>query len=506
MTAPLFASLAPAPTAVRRGSARLERVATVTIGESRGNPRLWLENQDLARAGFDPGALMTAEFLAGRVILRLSDAGDRRVSGKKKMGRSIPVIDINSPKLREAFGAVATVEVRFSTGEIVITPERTAEKRATRCRNGKEGSLFSGGGFLSMAAKLAGYTPAWGVEVDEKIAHSYKANHPESTVLVQSVSEVRTEALEPVELLTMGIPCQPFSTARTKSKGAANEKRDRSLPPEEHALGDMVFWALKVIDAMNPATVVVEEVPGFLKAGAGFIFRYALERMGYHVESRVMDPRDYGSLTSRRRAVIVATSDDAAVRWPLEAPVTRTLGDVLEPADAPGLRWWTAEDTTGRWVFAHWAKQSAAGNGFANGLILTAASTSVPTIKREYFKGMGDQPIVQHPTDPTRFRWLTVTEVRRIMEVPEDYVLPTSAYDAGVLMGNGVLADFFRRVIGAVTGRLPGRPAPVPAGESSHAAELHLVQSALLAESGGGPEAESLTLTVCPLAQLSLLD
>ncbi|HBB95580.1 MAG TPA: hypothetical protein DC054_09325 [Blastocatellia bacterium] len=43
-----------------------------------------------------------------------------------------------------------------------------------------------------------------------------------------SIEDLPLDTLSPVELLTMGIPCQPFSKARTKDLQTGN-KRDRSL-------------------------------------------------------------------------------------------------------------------------------------------------------------------------------------------------------------------------------------------------------------------------------------
>ena len=77
--------------------------------------------------------------------------------------------------------------------------------------NGREGSLFSGGGLLSKAASLAGFKPAFAVELDERYAGVYAENFPEAVIFNQPIEQVDLNDLPPCEVLTIGIPCQPFS-------------------------------------------------------------------------------------------------------------------------------------------------------------------------------------------------------------------------------------------------------------------------------------------------------
>jgi len=255
-----------------------------------------------------------------------------------------------------------------------------------------------------------------------------------------SVHEVRTEDLPQVELLTVGLCCEPFSRKRREAGS--------KLPPEAHPNGDLVVWALRAVEAANPWTVVVEQVPEFLDSGAGWILRHALERMGYTVEARVLDPADYGEIAGRRRAVLVATND-ATIRWPEPAPSDRRLGEILEDRD--DHEWFDA--ATKSWLFSHWEKQAAKGNRFMEGRqVLDAETKRVPCISKRYFSQQGDGVVVRHPTREGVFRWLTLGEVKRLMGLPDDYDLGEAKTRAGEIMGQGVHVGLFRRVIEAVTG------------------------------------------------------
>lgn len=204
------------------------RLSTAAIGQNKNAPRVWLEGQYLRDAGFAPGCHIQVEFTNDKIVIKLAANGPRIVSSKKH--GQIPVVDINSSAIQTTFGAtVSKLQVHVSPNQIILTPAHSLALRASRCKNGTEGSCFSGGGLLTEAAKQAGYTPAFAIEVDSGYAAIFEQNHPEARMFNLSVEDVPLDALPQVELLTLGIPCQPWSKARTLSIGRQATKRDRSL-------------------------------------------------------------------------------------------------------------------------------------------------------------------------------------------------------------------------------------------------------------------------------------
>jgi len=57
--------------------------------------------------------------------------------------------------------------------------------------------------------------------------------------------------------------------------------------------------------------------------------------MGYAVDHRIIAGTEYGALTTRKRAVIVAATE--MIVWPDMETNTRTMREVLLPADSPGM-------------------------------------------------------------------------------------------------------------------------------------------------------------------------
>jgi len=222
----------------------------------------------------------------------------------------------------------------------------------------------------------------------------------------------------------------------------------------------MTVWAAMLIRALNPATVLIEQAPSYLTSAAGYMMCHFLERAGYTVEATVLDPRDYGELSGRKRTVIVAhTAENFA--WPETSPCTRTVKDILDkPEDVEHL-YFTAADK--QWLVDHWATQTAKGNGFAAPQ-LTEDSKSVPTLTARYQAIRGDQPVLCHPQREHSWRLFTVAETMRLHGLaPDSYKLdPNSKTLSGEVLGQGVIVSFFEKIIRATRNLIPARPGSTP--------------------------------------------
>lgn len=176
------------------------------------------------------------------------------------------------------------------------------------------GSLFSGYGGLDLAvtATLGGVV-AWHVEFDKHPSSILDAHYPD-VPNYGDVTAVDWSAVEPVDVLTGGYPCQPFSHAG-KRKGTDDE---RHLWP----------YVRDAIGALRPRIVVLENVAGHLTLGGpGVIAEIA--GLGYGARWGVVRASDAGAPHRRARLFIVATPDTGSG----QLPWTAAAGDGLrEPA------------------------------------------------------------------------------------------------------------------------------------------------------------------------------
>ena len=120
------------------------------------------------------------------------------------------------------------------------------------------GSLFSGAGGLDMAveAVFGGYV-AWQSEIDVAGAAVLAHNYPSAKNL-GDITEVDWSAVEPVDIICGGFPCQDVSTAASYRRAGMRDGNRSGL------------WArmANAISTLNPQVVIIENVRGLLSATA----------------------------------------------------------------------------------------------------------------------------------------------------------------------------------------------------------------------------------------------
>lgn len=135
------------------------------------------------------------------------------------------------------------------------------------------GSLFDGIGGFCYAATLTGrIKPIWAAEIEPSCIDITRYRFPE-VMHVGSVTELKGNEIQPVDIITFGSPCQDLSIAGAR-KGL---KGNRS---------SLFLEAIRIIEEMRLATngkyptfIIWENVPGAFSSRDGADFRTVLEKI-----------------------------------------------------------------------------------------------------------------------------------------------------------------------------------------------------------------------------------
>jgi DNA (cytosine-5)-methyltransferase 1 len=161
------------------------------------------------------------------------------------------------------------------------------------------GSLFSGIEAASVAWNPLGWRCAWTAEIDP-FASAVLAHRYPDVPNRGDVNRIDADAVEPVDLIVFGSPCQSFSVAG---------KRLGLDDPH----GNMALVGLRVVGRIRPRWVVWENVPGVLSSDGGRdfgAFLGLLGELGYGFSYRILDAQFAGVPQRRRRVFVVGYLGD----------------------------------------------------------------------------------------------------------------------------------------------------------------------------------------------------
>ena len=162
------------------------------------------------------------------------------------------------------------------------------------------GSLFSGYGGLDLAVQsVLGGEVAWHVEYDKAPSRILDHHFP-GVPNYGDVTKLDFTTVEPVDVLTGGYPCQPFSHAGLR-KGTDD---DRHLWPH----------VLRAICEMGPRLAILENVRGHLSLGFDTVLS-DLASVGWSARWGVVRASDAGACHQRARLFIVAYPSHLGLQW-----------------------------------------------------------------------------------------------------------------------------------------------------------------------------------------------
>jgi len=215
--------------------------------------------------------------------------------------------------------------------------------------------LFAGVGGFRLGMERAGHECVGWCEIDEFCQRVYRHRWPDGGWFWDDATTLPTDEVPDFDVLVAGFPCQSWSIAG-KRRGF------------EDARGTLFFEIARILHDRQPRAFLLENVKGLVcRPFRDREFRRMLEilsDLGYAVQWRVLNSKDYGVPQNRERVFIVGQLSDGLVPefpWPKPRPLTKRLADVLEP-EVPE-KYYLREKTL-RALLEHLRRHRERGHGF----------------------------------------------------------------------------------------------------------------------------------------------
>lgn len=407
---------------------------SLSLGDHRGNKRVWIESKKIYSTEFANNMRFTPIYDYENSKLVLTKGNSHSITERKKGNRA--VIDLNNLSISRIFKGYNQIVVKIYNDEIIIEPLKE-EIKQNEAREKSETDtptfieVFAGGGTLTESLKEGGLTPVAAIELEDKYLENLELNNPNLYTYCGDLAKLDTDNLPKANIVVGGIPCEGFSKSQLKEKKA-----------ESHPTGSLGFYFLKIVEAIRPAIVLIEEVPNFGNSAMAAMTRYVLSSMGYYISETQLAGSDYGSITNRNRYCMVA-SIKGKFNFPLEKQLNhKKIKDILE-IPLENREWLDSKNSRSiAYSIEKEKKHIEKGDGFRIGRTYVN-NTITGTITKGYYRNQLTNPILVHPEKDNTFSWFTPRELARINGLPDSFIIPEIKTTSGEVIGQGVCFNVF---------------------------------------------------------------
>lgn len=282
--------------------------------------------------------------------------------------------------------------------------------------------LFAGAGGWTTGARNAGVNVVCAVNHWPRAIDTHRANHPETEHRCEDVAATNASTIPDVDLGIASPSCTGHARARGKERPA-------------HDVARMTAWGvLHVFEMKRPRRILIENVPEFAKWALFPSWRDALQRMGYRLTFNTLNAADFGVPQERVRLIISGRLGRALPA--ISTPAMPRHVPAAEIIDWHDGRWsevrkkGRAAATIARW--RHGLKhhgQRFVASFYGNTTTARSIERPIGTITTKDRWGV---------FDGERMRMLSVTEAKRAMSFPADYVLTGNREEQMKQLGNAV--------------------------------------------------------------------
>lgn len=170
--------------------------------------------------------------------------------------------------------------------------------------------LFSGCGGLSYGLYQAGFEIVSGSDNWKDSLDTFLLNHKKSSTLLGDIRDISSQYIRKrvgsIDLIVGGPPCQGFSLT-----GPRNFYDKRNT---------LYLEFLRVVKDLKPKGFIIENVPGLASLFEGQVrerITQEFSKIGYNVNSKILNASDYGVPQDRKRIVFVGLRSNKIFEFPL---------------------------------------------------------------------------------------------------------------------------------------------------------------------------------------------
>ena len=169
----------------------------------------------------------------------------------------------------------------------------------------------------------AGFEVAWANEIDAAACKTYRHNFPNTKLIEGDIRNLDAKALEKVDVLTAGFPCQSFSVC-------GNQKGFKDVR------GNLFFEIMRIADKLQPPVIFLENVANLTEHDNGKTFNVIhneLASRDYFIRYLIADACDYGVPQHRTRTYIVAFKSKEACdkfKFPEKCKLEKQIFDIID--------------------------------------------------------------------------------------------------------------------------------------------------------------------------------
>ena len=191
--------------------------------------------------------------------------------------------------------------------------------------------LFCGCGGLSKGFEKAGFEVCLAIDIWKDAITTYNHNHKNPVAICEDIKNIDTQKLRELNKnndivgIIGGPPCQGYSTVG---------KRD--ITDERNYL---YLEYCRIVELINPEFFVLENVKGLLTLNDGMFKKDITERfkkLGYNVESKILNAADYGIPQNRQRVFFVGLKNKNFTfpkEFDYKVSVEEAISDLLDCKD-----------------------------------------------------------------------------------------------------------------------------------------------------------------------------